>query len=152
MLLEKQKPEPHPHPPIQAEPPAPHLQLPHPVQTLPAASGCQFLPHLFNVTLAFLDLHHFQSFHWRPRETRGLPWIRREALERLVRWGPPAYVPGRKADSVQGLPLLPWPLMFRPLPPPSSNILGPFRGQGWAVAFICGLLWDGGPSSLLLES
>lgn len=57
-----------------------------PAQTLPVASSCQLVPHLFNVTLAFLNLHHFQSFHWRPRETRGLPWIHVEAGE-AGNWG-----------------------------------------------------------------
>ena len=55
---------------------------PFPGLTSPAASGRQLVPHLLDVALAFLNLHHFQAFHW-DKETQGLPWRHVEDLARL---------------------------------------------------------------------
>lgn len=50
-------------------------------QNLPAASCCHFLPHLFNVALAFLNLHNFQAFHCQQRKTPKVsPWQNPKAL------------------------------------------------------------------------
>lgn len=85
---------------------------------LPAASGRQLVPHLFDVTLAFLDLQHFQAFHW-DKEARGLPWRHVEALARLLTGSSPR----RKAGA--GLPS----------GSPQPRVLAA-QGQG---------LWPGGP-------
>lgn len=102
-----------------ARPPA-RLRCDAPAPRLPVASGCQLLSHLFNVTLAFLNLHHLQSFHWSQREASGYHGYPQGMGEAVIGGPPTAPV------SPSCLGLLPrWGLVppgQKPLPDPLPEV------------------------------